>query len=238
MYWSRGGTSSRQFVVRPLPFLVLSMAAFAGVGCTFSDGAVVGEMSATLQARYDGAGWQRLAGDLELRLLEFEIRDVVVELTDDDKEGEVALALAGGTLDLLEPESQILSCADGCRLDRGQLSSIQLTAARVQLRGKVRDRSGAARIDGELPFSAGFALDGAWLEHSIDVPLDDDHEPMISMQLELPVDTRLLAPVPFATVEVAPDRTLQLERERDVIDGLRERFVALELGVEIERSAE
>jgi hypothetical protein len=106
--------------------------------------------------------------------------------------------LTAGRVDLSAAAPVAMSCEGDCVLDRGHLVLVRLVSSGLHLEGEVRDGLASPRI-APVGFVAEVALlpDGGVHEEAIDIVLDDDSPPGVSLALSLPTGASLLDAVPF-----------------------------------------
>lgn len=131
------------------------------------------------------------------------------------------VTLTAGTVDLLTSEPFELGCAPSCALPEGYLVLARLTASRLELAGQVRDARVEPRIAGEVDWQVALELlqpaetsDANDHEHDhdaadepagrfelrLDLPVNEDEPPNVTMRFAMPTDAKLLDRVDFSLV--------------------------------------
>ncbi len=122
--------------------------------------------------------------------------DIAAELGGATGSSTTRLTLLAGELDVLTGAVLTLACVDACTLGRGHVGRVRLGVSELSLEGEVRDGLATPRFDGVLPLAATVSLAaegaGGVLEAAVDLPLDDDHEPQITVALTLTASAALL----------------------------------------------
>jgi hypothetical protein len=119
---------------------------------------------------------------------------IEAELSGDDATRRTALQLEGAEVDLLAGEPLALACVGDCSLGMGHIARIRIGVHELHLAGKVRDGLAEPRFEGDMDIGADVDLaeGGAGvLEVTVDLPIDDEHEPEIHIDLSLTMSAGL-----------------------------------------------
>ena len=173
--------------------------------------------------------------------------DVQAELAAGEATSSTALALEGGTQDLLSDATTVLDCGPKggdemaeCQLDAGYISLVRATASRLEVAGAIRDGLAEPRFVGERPFEATILLlptsdddrTPGVLETAVDLPLDDDNPSQISLTLSIVATAALFDGLDAEALAASLDDMLSFDDDPSI----RGAFAELSLGVGIERT--
>lgn len=163
--------------------------------------------------------------------------DIQAELDGGGATATTALALSGGTDELLDDVPLSLDCGE-CSLGRGRLSRVRLSASGLSLSGEIRDGLTEPRFDGVRAFEADVSLlateEGdiaGVLERSVSIPLDDDSASKLTLTLSVTAAASLFDGLDPA--DVPPDAGVTMSLDDDPT--IRDAFAELELGVGVHR---
>ena len=172
---------------------------------------------------------------------------VQAELAGGEATSSTALALQGGTQDLLSDATTVLDCGPKggdemaeCQLDAGYISLVRATASRLEVAGAIRDGLAEPRFVGERPFEATILLlptsdddrTPGVLETAVDLPLDDDNPSQISLTLSIVATAALFDGLDAEALAASLDDMVSFDDDPSI----RGAFAELSLGVGIERT--
>ena len=154
---------------------------------------------------------------------------------------QVVLALPVGELDLAAGAARALDCAAGCDLPRADVELLRLPVLHIEGRGLVRDGAAEPRLDGEVPWTLALDLDHheprpALTDRDIDLEVDRDEEPAISLLVSLDVSGALFDHL--AWDELAAGRsTIELAGDEEVEEEIAEELAEQPLTSRVDRSS-